>query len=165
MGPYCIAPDPAPAAAARTSRKATSTSAISTLFSSTSSCSCRSNHHLNSGGAEEGLWILFPSLRIRLQPPLPGPPGIPPAPRPSQTHSHRRLSADPMAALMAVVLPKVFGSVLHRSGSSSSHRCQDLPQNHPPLGDLNLIPADVFVQILLLRGPPWCRTTVSGFTL
>ncbi|KAG6472948.1 hypothetical protein ZIOFF_070428 [Zingiber officinale] len=90
-------------------------SAISTSFSSTSSC--RSNRGLSGGGSAEGLRIGAPSLRILLQ------------------------------VLMAVVLRKVFGSMLHLSGSNSGGRCLDHMNDHPPLGDLNLIPTDAFVQI------------------
>ncbi|XP_074591340.1 actin-related protein 8 isoform X4 [Curcuma longa] len=62
---------------------------------------------------------------------------------------------------MAVVLRKVLGSVLHRSGSSSSRHSPELPEDHPPLGDLNLIPTDVLVQILLLLGPRDAARTSS----
>ncbi|XP_042446787.1 actin-related protein 8-like isoform X2 [Zingiber officinale] len=62
---------------------------------------------------------------------------------------------------MAVVLRKVLGSVLHRSGSSSSRHNSELPEDHPPLGDLNVIPNDVFVQILLLLGPRDAARTSS----
>ncbi|XP_072994258.1 actin-related protein 8 [Typha latifolia] len=54
---------------------------------------------------------------------------------------------------MSLLLRKVWGSVLSRSASSSGRSLPDFPEGHPSLGAFDLIPIDVFMQILRFLGP------------
>ncbi|WOK95261.1 hypothetical protein Cni_G03968 [Canna indica] len=66
---------------------------------------------------------------------------------------------------MAAMLRKVWGSVLSLSGSGSgsgSNRSwPDLPDDHQHLGDIDLIPTDVFVHILRFLDPKDAAITTS----
>lgn len=54
---------------------------------------------------------------------------------------------------MAVLLRKVWGSVLSRLGSSSGGSSSEFPVDHPSLGGFDQLPIDVFMQILKCLGP------------
>lgn len=54
---------------------------------------------------------------------------------------------------MALLLRKVWGSVLSRLGSTSDRSSSESPVDYPSMGAFDQLPIDVFMQILRCLGP------------